>query len=208
VNARLNFNIRQGTEMRNLFAGIGLLVLAAFGSSTLAQTGGAVVATGPGVGAAAETAEITATITAINHKTREVTLKGPQGHEVTVQLSHEVKNFAHMKVGDTVTAKYVQALTLELKKGGKEVVSRTENAGAATAKPGEKPAGMAGRHLRIVAEVTAVDPATQIVTLKGPKRTVDLHVQDPEQFKLINVGDHVEANYTEALAIAVEPATK
>jgi hypothetical protein len=194
--------------MRNLFASIGLVALTAFGSATLAQTGGAVVGTGPGVAAAAETAEVTATITAINHKTREVTLKGPEGREVTLQLSHEVKNFAHMKVGDTVKAKYVQALTLELKKGGKEVVSRTEKAGAATAKPGEKPAGMAGRQLRIIAEVTAVDPATQMVTLKGPKRTVDLHVQDPEQFKLIAVGDHVEANYTEALAIAVEPTKK
>ena len=194
--------------MRNFIVGIASIVFGLLGASALAQTGGVVVGTGPGVGAAAETAEITATITAINHKTREVTLKGPEGRAVTLQLSHEVKNFAQMKVGDTVKAKYVQALTLELKKGGKEVVSRTEKAGAATAKPGEKPAGMAGRQLRIIAEVTAVDPATQMVTLKGPKRTVDLHVQDPEQFKLIAVGDHVEANYTEALAIAVEPAKK
>jgi hypothetical protein len=194
--------------MRNLIVGIASIVFGVMGASALAQTGSAVVGTGPGVAAAAETAEITATITAINHKTREVTLKGPQGNEVTLELSHEVKNFKQMKVGDTVTAKYVQALTLELKKGGKEIVSRSEKAGAATAKPGEKPAGIAGRHLRIVAEVTAVDPATQTVTLKGPKRTVDLQVRDPEQFKLINVGDHVEANYTEALAIAVEPAKK
>ncbi len=193
--------------MRNLLVGIGLMVLGAIDSSSIAQTG-AVVSTGPGVAAAAQTAEITATITAINHKTREVTLKGPEGHEVTLQLSPEVKNFAHMKVGDSVTAKYTEALTLELKKGGKEVVSRSEKTGMATAKPGEKPAGVAGRHIKITAEVTAVDPATQTVTLRGPKRTVNLHVDDPEQFKLVNVGDHVEANYTEALAIAVEPAKK
>ena len=194
--------------MRNLIVGIASIVFGIMGASALAQTGSAVVGTGPGVAAAAETAEITATITAINHKTREVTLKGPQGREVTLELSHEVKNFAHMKVGDTVTAKYVQALTLELKKGGKEVVARTEETGAATAKPGEKPAGMAGRRLKIIADVTAVDPATQTVTLKGPKRTVDLRIADPEQFKLVKVGDQVEANYTEALAIAVEPAKK
>jgi hypothetical protein len=192
--------------MRNFIVVIALIVFGALGASALAQTGGVVVGTGPGVGAAAETAEITATITAINHKTREVTLKGPQGNEVTLQLSQDVKNFAHMKVGDTVTAKYVQALTLELKKGGKEIVSRSEKGGVATAKPGEKPAGVAGRHLKITADVTAVDPATQTVTLKGPHRTVDLRIDDPEQFKLINVGDQVQANYTEALAIAVEPA--
>ena len=65
---------------------------------------------------------------------------------------------------------------------------------------------MAGRQVTITADVIAVDPATQTVTLKGPKHTADLKVRDPEQFKLIKVGDQVEANYTGALAIAVEPA--
>ena len=194
--------------MRTLMIGFGLAVYSLLGASALAQTGGAVVAKGPGVGGVAQTVEVTATITAIDAATREVTLKGPKGREVTVQAGPEVKNFAQMKVGDTVTAKYVEALTLELKKGGKAVVGRTEQSGAATAKPGEKPAGLAGRQLTVIADVIAVDPATQTVTLKGPKRTVDLKVADPEQFKLVKVGDQVEANYTEALAIAVEPAKK
>ena len=46
------------------------------------------------------------------------------------------------------------------------------------------------------------------MTLKGPQRTVDLVVKDPEQFKLIAKGDQVEATYTQALALAVEPAQK
>jgi hypothetical protein len=194
--------------MRTLMIGFGLAVYSLLGAPALAQTGEAVVAKGPGVGAVAQTVEVTATITAIDAATREVTLKGPKGREVTVQAGPEIKNFAQMKVGDTVKAKYVEALTLELKKGGKAVVGRTEQAGAATAKPGEKPAGLAGRQLTVVADVIAVDPATQTVTLKGPKRTVDLKVADPEQFKLVKVGDQVEANYTEALAIAVEPTKK
>ena len=53
-----------------------------------------------------------------------------------------------------------------------------------------------------------MDSSTQTVTLKGPKQTVDLKVRDPAQFKLINIGDQVEANYTEALAVTVEPAAK
>ena len=74
------------------------------------------------------------------------------------------------------------------------------------AKPGEMPAGAAGRSVKIVADVVAIDPATQMVTLKGPSRTIDLKVKDPAQFKLVKVGDQVEANYTEALAIAVTPS--
>jgi Cu/Ag efflux protein CusF len=194
--------------MQKLITGIGFAMCAVFAGSVLAQSTGAVVGKGPGVAGAAQTTKVTATITKIDPATREVTLKGPKGREVTLLLGPEVKNFSQMKVGDSVNAEYVEALTLELKKGGKAVVGRTEQAGAMAAKPGERPGAIAGRQLTIIADVTAVDPATQMVTLKGPKQTVDLKVADPEQFKLIKVGDQVEANYTEALAIAVEPAKK
>jgi Cu/Ag efflux protein CusF len=156
----------------------------------------------------AQTVKVNATITKIDPVTREVTLRGPQGREVPVTLGPEVKNFSQLKVGDNVTAEYVEALTLELKKGGKAVVGRTEDSGAARAKAGEKPGALAARQVTVIADVTAVDPATQTVTLKGPKQTVDLKVADPEQFKLIKVGDQVEAVYTEALAIGVMPTPK
>jgi Cu/Ag efflux protein CusF len=181
---------------------------AALAAPALAQTGGGVVGTAPGMAGVAQTVNVVATITNIDAATREVTLKGPQGREVTVELGPEVKNFDRMKVGDLVNAQYVEALTLELKKGGKAVVGRTEESKAGTAKPGGAPGAIAGRRVTIVADVVGVDPATQTVTLKGPKQTVDVKVADPEQFKLIKVGDQVEANYTEALAIAVTPAAK
>jgi len=69
---------------------------------------------------------MTGTITAIDSTTRAVTLKGLQGHELTITVGPEVKNFAQMKVGDQVNAEYLEALTLELKKGGKAIVARTE----------------------------------------------------------------------------------
>ena len=86
------------------------------------------------------------------------------------------------------------------------MIARTEQSGMAGAKPGEKPAGAVGRQVKIVADVVALDPAKQVVTLKGPNRTVDLRIGDPEQFKRIAKGDQVEATYTQALAMAVEPA--
>ncbi|MGT2491639.1 hypothetical protein [Cupriavidus basilensis] len=48
----------------------------------------------------------------------------------------------------------------------------------------------------------------QHVTLQGPKGKVNLNVQDPDQLKNIKKGDQVQAVYTEAVAIAVEPATR
>jgi len=194
--------------MRKFSAGVGIVVAFALAGSALAQTGAVAVGTAPGMAGVAQTVKMTATITAIDAATRDVTLKGPQWNEVTVTAGPEVKNFANMKVGDQVDVQYVEALTLELKKGGGMVVARTEKSGAAGAKPGEKPAGAAGRQVTIVADVIGLDAAKQVVTLKGPKRTVDLKVADPEQFKRIAKGDQVEATFTQALAIAVEPAAK
>jgi len=173
-----------------------------------AQTGGAVVGTAPGKAGIAQTVKVSATITDIDKATRDVTLKGPQGNLMTVTAGPDVKNFDKLKVGDQVDLQYVEALTLELKKGGGMVVGRTEKADAVGAKKGESPGGAVGRQVTIVADVVAVDPAKQIVTLKGPKQTVDLRIPDPEQFKRIAKGDQVEAQFTQAVAVAVEPAKK
>lgn len=192
--------------MQKLFMVLGLAALA-FAGVSVAQTGG-MVASSPGKAGMAQTVQVTATITAIDKATRDVTLKGPQGNEVVVTAGPEVKNFDQLKVGDQVSAQYVEALTLELKKGGGMPVARTEQAGMERAKSGQMPGAVAGRQVTIVADVVDVNPAKQSITLRGPQRTVEIVVPDPEQFKLIAKGDQVEATYTEALALAVEPAKK
>ena len=192
--------------LTSLTRAIAVAAAVALGAPVLAQTGGAVVGTAPGAAVAAQTVKITATITAIDKSTRDVTLKGPQGNEITVTAGQEVKNFDKLKVGDKVDLQYLEALTLELKKGGGLVVGRTEKAAADSAKPGAKPGAAAGRQVTIVADVVATDPAKQTITLKGPQRTVDLRIPDAEQFKRIAKGDQVEAKYTQAVALTVEPA--
>lgn len=174
----------------------------------VAQTSDVVVASKPGAAGLAQTVEFSASITAIDKASRSITLKGPKGDEVKVVAGPEVKNFDQLKVGDTVRAKYVESLVLELKKGGGLPVAKTEQSGVASAKPGEKPAAVGGRQVKVVGNVTKVDAASQTVTVKGPERTVDLKVRNPEQFKLIAVGDQIEATYTEAVAVAVTPAAK
>ena len=181
-----------------------LFVCAVATGSAHAQTGAVAVKKAPGKVAAAHTIKLTATITAIDPKTREVTLKGPEGNEVTIEAGPRVKNFGQMKVGDKVNAEYVEALSIELKKGGGQPVAVTEHAGAGSAKAGKMPAGAAGRTVTVVADVVGLDPQAQTITLRGPQHTVDVKVRDPEQFKLIAKGDQVEATYAEALAMKVE----
>jgi hypothetical protein len=173
-----------------------------------AQTQDVAVASKPGAVGIAQTIEVNATITKIDKATRAVTLKGPSGNETTITAGPEVKNFDQLKVGDTVRAAYLESLVLELKKGGGLPVKKTEKSEVVAAKPGEKPGVAGGRQVTVVGNVMKVDAATQTVTVKGPERTVDLKVRDPEQFKLIAVGDQIQATYTEATAVAVTPVAK
>ena len=61
----------------------------------------------------------------------------------------------------------------------------------------------------MLADVVAVDPVKSTISLKGPKGdVVVLNVQNKDHFKVVKVGDQVEAVYTEAIAIAVKSAPK
>ena len=171
-------------------------------------TGATMTETSPGKGTVTNVAKITASVEAIDAASRAITLKGPEGKVVTITAGPDVKNFAQIKVGDFVVVRYIEALTLELKKGGTALRQRSDRDMGVAAKPGERPAAAVGTQTTVVADVTAVDRKKQLVTLRGPKQTVDLQLRDPEQIKLVKVGDQVEATYTEAAAISVEPAPK
>ncbi|HXZ48773.1 MAG TPA: hypothetical protein VEG27_07110 [Usitatibacter sp.] len=165
------------------------------------------VATAPGKGAVVQTVKATATVEAVDPATRTVTLKLPHGKTRSFVAGDEVRNFDQIKVGDKVHVKYAEALTLELKKGGKEIVGTKEGAAIERAEPGEKPGGVAAHQITATVEVVGVDRKHMIVSVKNDKgEIVDLHLHDPAQVKLVEKGDHVEVTYTEALAVSLEPA--
>jgi ribosomal protein L6P/L9E len=192
---------------------LGAVIMGAAALPALAQTkpeasAAVVAASAPGQATLAASVTVSASVEAIDKATRQVTLKGPKGNLNTVTAGPDVRNFDQIKVGDMVTVRYVEALTLTLKKGGKELRGMTETPVAARAAAGERPAGVVANQTEVTANVIAVDAKTQTVTLKGPKQTVELRVPDPGQFKLIKVGDQIQAVYTEAVALSVDPAKK
>lgn len=183
-----------------------MLTVAAAASFTLA----AVAQTQPTPAAAGATVvTTTATVEAVDPATRMVTLKAANGETVTFKAGPEVKNLAQVKKGDIVTSKHIRALALELKKGGDGIRSSTEQVAKAGAKPGEKPAGAVADQLVVVADVTKVDTANKLVTLRGPKgNSMDLEVRDPAKLSQIKVGDQVQATYTEAVIVEVSTPKK
>jgi len=166
----------------------------------------AMVASAPGTGTITSAVKISARVEAIDKAERQLTLKGPKGNVNTVTAGPDVRNFDQIKVGDMVVVRYLESLTLTLKKDGKELRTMTEKEDAARSKQGEKPGAIAGRQVEVTADVIATDAKTQTLTLKGPKQTVELKVPDPKQFKMVKVGDQIQAVYTEAVALSVEAA--
>lgn len=191
---------------KSLLVTLSALAFTATCATAQAPTGAiAVKESAPGKVAMGDAVQVAAAVTAIDKAKRLLTLKGPEGNVFVVQAGPEVKNFDNIKVGDSVVIRYVEALTLELKKGTGTVRERIEREGTAVAKPGERPGVATGRTVTVVADVVAVNAAKQTIRLRGVERTIDLKVRDPQQLALIKVGDQVEATFTEAIALAVEP---
>ena len=198
--------------MRNLIVGgmvsfsLGVIALAAHAQQ--APVGAKVTASEPGKVAVAGTVKASAAVTAVDKTTRTITLKAADGESFDVYAGNEVRNFEQIKAGDQVVVQYVRALTMELKKRSGPA-TRTDKVDAVRANPGEKPGGAVGRQVTFTADVVDVNPAKKTISLKGPKgNVVVLDVKNQEHFKVVKKGDSVEAVYTEAVAITVEPAAK
>jgi hypothetical protein len=153
------------------------------------------------------TVELTAIVTAIDQKTREVTLKKEDGTEVSFVASEDVKNLAQVQVGDTLHVVYGEALAYEVRKGGTTVAPATAIAGGA-AELGQRPAGALARQTTATVVITAIDPKVPSVTFQGPAgNTRTIKVLHPEKLEGVSVGDTVELTFTEALAIKVVEAS-
>ena len=184
-----------------LAVALGLAVLGATGAT--AQTAQTKVAAEPGKAEVASLVEATATITAIDAATRTITLKGEKGEVRDVVAGDEVKNFASLKVGDTVHFQYYESLSLQLDKVTGGEATATESTSEMRAEPGEIPGGIKTRTVTLTAKVTAIDAAASTVTLVGPKGRSETIEVDAEDLAKVKVGDLVKAVYTEALAISV-----
>jgi hypothetical protein len=153
--------------------------------------------------------EETATVEAIDHATRIVTLKGPKGNSVTFKASDEVRNLAQVKAGDEVKFAYYESLAVRVLNKGEAFPAASESSEAARAKKGDMPSGVVGKEMTANVTITAIDKATKTATLKREDgKSVTLTPLRPEKLDEVKVGDRLVLTYTEAVAIKVEKAEK
>jgi Cu/Ag efflux protein CusF len=150
----------------------------------------------------------TATVTKINQKTREVTIKTEDGKEHSFVASKEIKNLPQVKKGDIITVNYTEALAYEVREHNKAAGVSTTQA-AATADSGAMPAAVVAQQTKATVRITAIDPKVPSVTFMGPRgNTETITVKDPKKLNGVKVGDLVDITYTEAIGIKVDPAPK
>jgi len=147
---------------------------------------------------------LTATVEAINHETREVTLRGPEGRTVDIVASEEARNLGQVKVGDVLVVEYEQSMSIEVfaaddaqaGAGVLTTVARTEE--------GEMPGLVAIDAVVITAVVEEINLEANTFKLRGPDGEVtEYEARYPENLKKAAVGDIVVITLTEAIAASV-----
>lgn len=141
-----------------------------------------------------------ATVAAIDHANRIVTLRGSGGGLVTLQVDERVQNLPLVAVGDVVTVAYYESWALRLNEAPGATTTVTQRAA-----PGQMPGGYTARRTNIKATVEAMDPGKPSVTFRGPSgNLVDVDVSDdPRVLSQLKVGETYDVSYTESLAVAV-----
>jgi Cu/Ag efflux protein CusF len=149
--------------------------------------------------------EETATIVAIDHSSRLVSLKDKDGYTDTIYCGPEVKRFDELKVGDTVTFRYYESIAYSIRKPGQPSGLPAETGLKVVRGQGARPSGTISQQETATVTIKAIDlkvPSVTVLTEDG--RTVGFKVQDKKNLDDVKVGDKVEITYTEAVMISVK----
>ncbi|WED76285.1 hypothetical protein [Aeromonas allosaccharophila] len=174
-------------------------------STTLVQAAevNAGVDVAPGQASLAQELTASATVTAIDLETRQVSLKNAEGETFDIVAGEQVANLPNVKVGDKVMLKYLQILDVELLKGTAGIRKRIVEVDGERAGADERPGGGVGMKVTIYADVIGLDKQQQTVTVRGVDETLTIKINNPEQFNLIAEGDQLKAVQTKAIGIGI-----
>jgi hypothetical protein len=153
-----------------------------------------------------DTVTKSATIEAIDHATRELTVKLDDGTFEQFIVSNDVKRFDELKVGDRITAKYYTNLVLRVKLPGEK---DADVSAAAETKNLTRVGGTVAKQRTITATITQLDPKIPSITFTGPNGwKYSSKVQDKKAIEKVKVGDKVDITWTEAVLVDVGAAGK
>ena len=192
--------------MKNTVVSVAVLGLMAWWNIALAESGAA--ATPTEVKAAAIVGVVgsgTATVAAVDHGKREVTLEDSDGQQFTLPVGPEARNFDQVEVGDNVEVSYSGRILVSIKPEAGPGAARgiIKTVESSRSPEGARPYGSVTRNVEIFARVEAVDPTARTVTLRGAHGELALAAAEGLDLSNVEVGKQVKANFRETVTIAV-----
>jgi ribosomal protein L14 len=154
---------------------------------------------------ASQTMTVSAVVEAINHETRVVTVRKPDGEAITFTASDEARNLDQVKVGDTLIATYKETVSITVV-ANEEIEAAAATASAmARSEEGQMPGFAAMEASVTTATVEEINLEMNTFKLKWPDGAVNEYTaRNPENLKRAAVGDLVVISVTEAIALTVE----
>lgn len=149
--------------------------------------------------------EMTATIEAIDHDNRVITLKDKDGNTESLLAGPQIKRFDELKVGQQVTFRYHESVVYQIRKPGEAAAPTASGKETLVRGEGAKPSATVARQDTATVTVKSIDakvPSVTVATEDG--HIVSMKVRDAKNLEGVAVGDRVEITYTQALAIAVK----
>jgi hypothetical protein len=150
---------------------------------------------------------LTAIVDAINHETREVTLRSRDDKTVSFVVSEEAHNLDQVSVGDYVVTRFNETIHIQVHSSEEAKAEASAAAAVVRAEKGEQPGMAAREQLVITAIVEDINIEKNTFKLKGPQGDIEEYTaRNPENLKKAKVGDLVTMTYTKSVALTVEKA--
>jgi hypothetical protein len=139
----------------------------------------------------------------INTAAKQVTLEGPAGQRVRVDVRNP-DNLRAAKVGEPFAARAYEIVTIRKKKPGEKVQSASLSEGIWTTNPNGAPGGSRAVQVRLVVTVDGIDEAHGTVTVKAPDGSTEtVKARNPQNLKRLKVGDELVISIYRAIAISL-----
>lgn len=150
-------------------------------------------------------------IVAIDNETKEVTLQGPEGNQVTVVAQEQVVKLSDLSVGDRVGAEYLASAHAEAREPTEEELSNpwvVLEEGVVDEAP-EHPAVGVARHIRAVVTIEAIDVDAGFLMMRDSRGKMHTIGGVPRaKLDAIAVGEMAVVVYSQALAIGMQKMPK
>ena len=148
---------------------------------------------------------VKATIDAIDHDTRTITLKDKDGNSRDIYAGPEIRRFDELKVGDVVTFHTTESTVYQIRKAGESAQPSVKDAPVVVRAPGAKPGATKTEQETRTVTIKEVDAkASSVTILTEDGKTTSMKVKDKNLLKGLAAGDKVTITYTKAIAISVE----